>query len=378
MRKGLALLACALGVVSILVTARYGWKQADIEVDQWIAAIMYGSISLCAFFFDSVAVLVWFRGARKTGAFLGAIACLAFVVTFSNSLGGIVSRADAVQAHRQAVSDSVAGADRWELKRLQEAMAALGKFTPTDEEAVKAARRAADIATNNRTIECNKRGPNCRQRELDDEAAARALASATSAKATTDRAKTLEGQIAAVQARLDAPKEAVGHANPLGAALANMIGSGADVLTAWQQAIIALVFELCLVGMMVGYTVLGEVSKPGTAEPEDPAPIRMPELARPKLVSANPAGSVAKVMTPLLEPHKGSRVEMGDIYGAYVKACQKLQVRALALDEFVDALATFCRATKIRTKKLRSHIYLMDVQLEPATGTTRSTPLPAC
>ena len=48
---------------------------------------MFGAISLCAFLFDALAVRLWFKGARKTGAFIGAIACLAFVVTFSNSLG---------------------------------------------------------------------------------------------------------------------------------------------------------------------------------------------------------------------------------------------------------------------------------------------------
>ena len=77
----------AVGVVSILLTARYGWKQADEEIDRWIAAVMFGSISLCAFVFDALAVRLWFVGWRKAGGFIGFIAALAFVVTFSNSLG---------------------------------------------------------------------------------------------------------------------------------------------------------------------------------------------------------------------------------------------------------------------------------------------------
>lgn len=56
--------------------------------------------------------------------------------------------------------------------------------------------------------------------------------------------------------------------------LANIIGSAPDNLTSWQQAIIALAFELCLVGMMVGFTVLGEVATtpepPGPAKPAEP------------------------------------------------------------------------------------------------------------
>lgn len=101
MRKLLIAMAGCIGVVSILLTARYGWKQADEEIDRWIAAVMFGSISLCAFVFDALAVRLWFVGWRKAGGFIGFIAALAFVVTFSNSLGGIVSRADTVQAQRQ-------------------------------------------------------------------------------------------------------------------------------------------------------------------------------------------------------------------------------------------------------------------------------------
>ena len=54
----------------------------------------------------------------------------------------------------------------------------------------------------------------------------------------------------------------MGHANPLGNALAKLIGSAADVLTAWQQAVVAAVFELCLVGVMVIYELLGQTRQP--------------------------------------------------------------------------------------------------------------------
>ena len=140
MRKLLIAMAGCIGVVSILLTARYGWKQADEEIDRWIAAVMFGSISLCAFVFDALAVRLWFVGWRKAGGFIGFIAALAFVVTFSNSLGGIVSRADTVQAQRQSVTDARAD-NRRELQRLEQALKDLGKFTPADAEAVAAAKR---------------------------------------------------------------------------------------------------------------------------------------------------------------------------------------------------------------------------------------------
>ena len=232
---------------------------------------MFGAISLCAFMFDALAVRLWFRGARKTGAFIGAIACLAFVVTFSNSLGGIVSRGDTVQAARQQVTDTRAD-NRRELRRLEQALADLGKFTPADEEAVRAAKRAADTATDNRKAECDKRGPNCRQREVDEQAAATTLATITASKATTDTAKRYETAIAVVKQKLATSSgEPIGHANPLGNALALIIGSAADVLTARMQAIIALVFELCLVGLMVGFEALGHMAPAPAADTQPEA-----------------------------------------------------------------------------------------------------------
>ena len=175
MRRLLMVMAVGIGIVSILLTARYGWKQADEEIDRWIAAVMFGAISLCAFVFDALAVRLWFVGWRRTGAFIGVIAGLAFIVTFSNSLGGIVSRSDTVQAQRQSVTDTRAD-NRRELARLERALKDLGKYTPADEDAVKAAKRAADTATENRKVECDKRGPNCRQREFDEAEAASKLA----------------------------------------------------------------------------------------------------------------------------------------------------------------------------------------------------------
>ena len=323
MRKLLIAMAGCIGVVSILLTARYGWKQADEEIDRWIAAVMFGSISLCAFVFDALAVRLWFVGWRKAGGFIGFIAALAFVVTFSNSLGGIVSRADTVQAQRQSVTDARAD-NRRELQRLEQALKDLGKFTPADAEAVAAAKRAADTATENRKAECDKRGPNCRQRELDEQAAATALREVTAHKATTDAAKRYEAQIGGVKAKLASPEgAAIAHANPLGNALALIIGTAADVLTARMQAIIALVFDLCLVGLMIGVEALGHVrASPASSDDTSPVarpiitidpelkPARLRQVPRPKLVAASAeplAGSIPKIMTAALEPATGKR-----------------------------------------------------------------------
>jgi hypothetical protein len=68
------------------------------------------------------------------------------------------SRLHAGRAQRPAVTDS-REFDQREPKRLEDELAS-PRFVPTDEAAV-------------RQAECDKRGPHCRQRELDDREAAR-------------------------------------------------------------------------------------------------------------------------------------------------------------------------------------------------------------
>ena len=80
---------------------------------------------------------------------MGVVGAMALLVTITNSLGAIASRADAVTTQRETVANARQD-DRRELKRLQDALASLGRFTPTDAAAVAAAKRAADTAAKNR------------------------------------------------------------------------------------------------------------------------------------------------------------------------------------------------------------------------------------
>src|SRR5262249_17381679 len=277
MRKVLGLLVVLCGIVSIAMTSRYGWKQADNEIDQLMSAMMFGTIALCAIIFDAVAIRLWVSGWRAAGFFIGVIACLAFVVTFSNSLGSILSRSDAVEAQRQNITHQPAD-NRPQLTRLEDALTRIGSFTPTDQAAVEAAARAANTATDRRKVECGdnneKRGPLCRQREIEDTDAAAKLATTTANKATTDRARDLEGQIAKVKGRLTTSAN-VGSINPLAQALARIVPSLGDGISAMLQAAIALVFELCIIGMMVGFELLGHAApaRPTPqAQVQEPAP----------------------------------------------------------------------------------------------------------
>lgn len=389
MRKILGLLVVLCGIVSIAMTSRYGWKQADNEIDQVMSAMMFGTIALCAIIFDAVAIRLWVNGWRAAGFFIGVIACLAFVVTFSNSLGSILSRSDAVEAQRQNITDQRAD-NRRELNRLEDALAGIGSFTPTDQAAVEAATRAANTATDRRKVECGenneKRGPLCRQREIEDTDAAAKLTTTTANKSTTDRARDLEGQIAKVKARLNA-SENVGSINPLTQALARIVPSLGDGISTMMQAAIALVFELCIIGMMVGFELLGhaapnrptpqaemqESTPPIVAVPLVPEPMPEPEIlvvpppAKPKLIATNsdrrPAGSVKRILTVHLESAPGDKVEIADVGNRYRHVCRRDGKRAVTSDEFCTELDEFCRTVGIKRKQAGEHLYLLDVRL---------------
>ena len=373
MRRSLGALACCIGIVSILLTARYGWKQADDEIDRWVAVVMFGSISLCAFVFDAVAVRLWFNRLRGISVFIGLIAALAFIVSFTNSLGGIASRADKVEAQRSRILDA-RNDDRRELQRLEKQLGDLGNYVPTDQSAVDAAKRATDAATTAKERECGngdpkERGKLCREKEEAERAAADVLRKATAQKATTDRATKIELEIRALRARLD-NGEAVARANPLGDALSLLIGSAADVLTVRLQAIIALVFELCLVGLMVSYEAMSQSYEPACPK------IAMPSRLKPQLIASNPAtplGSVKRILTDNLERSPGGKVEIAEVGGRYSNICKAEGKRAVSQDAFVAEVGTFCDAIGIKRKMMGDHLYLVDVQLTRLRNGAAST-----
>src|SRR5262249_15036549 len=269
MRLLFGCLAVLLGATSVLLAARYGYKGADTTVDGLISAVVFGAIALCACLFDAAAVRLWFMRHRLGAVVGGAISAAALVVTFTNSLGAIAGRADISQAERVRTSTEIA-ADRAELKRLARERDAIN-LRPVTEEALSAAREAAAAAERIRLAECGngdprQRGPNCRARETEEQAKRDGLAALLLDQAAATRAAELEAAAAATRTRL-AKAAPVQNVNPLGAALEALVGAGATVLTAWQQAIVAAVFELCLVGVMVIFELLGQREVGGAVHP---------------------------------------------------------------------------------------------------------------
>lgn len=259
MRLLFGCLAVLLGAVSVSLAARYGYKGADTTVDGVISAVVFGAIALCAFIFDAAAVRLWFMRHHLGSLVIGTISAAALLVTFTNSLGAIAGRADLSQAERVRATTEIA-ADRAELTRLARERDAI-TLRPVTEEALAAARDAVAAAERIRLAECGngdprQRGSNCRARETEEQARRDALGALLLDQAAATSASALDAAATVVRTRL-AKAAPIQNANPLGSALELLLGAGASVLTAWQQAIVAAVFELCLVGVMVIFELLG-------------------------------------------------------------------------------------------------------------------------
>jgi hypothetical protein len=187
------------------------------------------------------------------------------------------------------------------------------------------------------------------------------LANTTAAKSTTDRAAKLEADIAVIHAKLGSAK-IVQNVNPLGSALEQMLGAAAATLTAWQQAIVAAVFELCLVGVMVIYELLGHERKPiqrqiGDARSQktlravDEVRISLPQEIKPsplpacrKAVKASPktGGSVKSFVRDQVLPVEGERVEMKTLMQDYRAWCGQKSMKPIDLSRFLDEIEEVC------------------------------------
>jgi hypothetical protein len=359
MRVLFGCLAVLLGAVSVSLAARYGFKGADTFVDGLISGTVFGLVALCAFLFDAAAVRLWFMGHRIGSGAIGLIAAAAIVVTFTNSLGAIAGRADITQAERTRAKDDAA-ADRSELARITQERAAM-VLTPASRETIVAARDAVAAAERIRTAECGngdpkQRGPNCRQRESEEQARREALSMALAGKAAAERAANLDSAAAAIRTRL-ASALPVQNPNPLGAALALLLGAGSAALTAWQQAVVAGVFELCLVGVMVIYELLGHVMQPSvsvaeacdapySAAPVGTRPNANVPAVRPKALAAPQKAKVSSIRAFVLDrlfPGEGERTEIKALMQDYRGWCAERGCTPLELSGFLDEIEKICR-----------------------------------
>jgi hypothetical protein len=360
------------------MTARYGYVGSDTPADGAIAAFFFAVIAVGGIVGPAVAVHL-FRSAtgwaRIWGVLAGIVAVVALVANLSNSLGALAGRADKTIAERTKAADNRKD-DRAELARVMAERQGLPAFTPATAETVAAAKRAADTATTNRAAECDKRGPNCRAREIDEQAAADKLAVATTNKAATDRAAKLDSDAAVIRKRLDAAP-AVASVNPLAETLGRMFAMPAETAATAQQVGMVVVVELLIAFALVAWELLGRPMAPaaspaaGTHEGGEMAPENT--NSRPdansaagnvvSLDSARPTGDPAEFALRYLEPAPGASVALDDLHRPYSAWCRDAGRRALALDEFAARFAELLAFAGMSTAKRGGRLVVRDVKL---------------
>src|SRR5262249_23984301 len=131
----------------------------------------------------------------------------------------------------------------------------------------------------------------------------------------------------------------VQNANSLGSVLELLLGASASVLTAWQQAIVAAVFELCLVGVMVIFELLGhrDVEQAGQA---GHAPGHSAQVDQPAGAPAQKEVPVRRQRRPRAKPKVSSARLVRTFFQDYVKSAPGARVEMKALTRDIRALAS--------------------------------------
>ena len=402
MRSLIGLFGLICGAVVIWTVAQYGYASADDPAARWNTAFLFGVIAAGGLFGHAVAVRVG-RVSKPWAVMIVMVCGAALVINLSNSLAALAGRNSRSAAESANQSRAIRN-DQAELGRLQKALDRLGAFNPTDQDAVDAAKRAADAATTAKERECGsgdpkQRGRFCRDKEDAERLATQALAKATADKALTDRSAKIEADMAPVRDRLRSAGPVV-DTNMQGSALARLFrlpDSEAEFAATLQQFVLAGVVEALIVLSLVSFELLAPErqqsprapsrlarlwqalrSRPSEPKPEPSTAIRVPPVEpRPRLVASSasdrPVGAIPKILTDALDSAEGERVEMADAYRRYAQECAKDSKRPVTPEQFAEPLARFCKGAGIRTKTMPDgSAYLLDVRLARSDDKTRA------
>jgi hypothetical protein len=304
---------------------------------------------------------------------LATAACLG--VTLYGGLGTIASGGADLRAENAKVSGDSAR-NLTTLKRLSAEREAM-RFTATDTEAVRAAQAAANAAERIRALECEKRGPSCRTRESEEQAKLEALTLARTNKSLTDQAAKLDGQIAALSAKLDnAPP--VKAADPQASTFSQLTGFSVDTSAALYAFLFSIALETAaMFAMMVAYStpkpamaaVVAVQPKPAAVVEEKPSNVVA-------LVSSNPpAVSLIEFAAGALTREAGANIEFDDFYLAYWQHCKAIDGRAVAPSEAVEQTNQLCAECGIGIQRRGKKRFLVGVRLKSASNSKRLGPM---
>ena len=173
--------------------------------------------------------------------------------------------------------------------------------------------------------------------------------------------------------------------NPLGDTLELLLGAAAAALTAWQQAVVAAVFELCLVGVMVIFELLGQdagsrakIQDTGHHRDDDRQPdagrttaqtAAKPSASSPSRTRSKPAPVLASVKAFIAEcvsPADGERVEMKALVHEYRAWCASKGSGPVDLETFLEEVERVCRRVGIDIVNDAQRVFCLNVKIDAA------------
>lgn len=343
--------------IGVAFVAQSAYVTSDPETAH-TAAATYGLIAAVAFGLPAFALAVANVGRRRAAWALAVLAFFAMAANWTNTLASLSGRSAGTVAEAAKAKSGVADA-RKEIDRIALVREALGTFAAADADAVHAARDAVTSAERTRKAECDKRGNNCRARELDEQKAREALTAMAAAKVATDQAAALDTEAARLRKLIEkAPADP--STNPLGEALASILPVTAASAATVQQALVALILELAIAAILAAPELLRprHTARVPCAGAERSAP----DVQKPVTPAAAP--NVIKVLADIVKPaDRRKRVEIEDVLRIYVEACKQRGADAASLEAFGAQAKAFADAAGIRVLASGGKVFWCGVKL---------------
>lgn len=376
-RIGAYVLASIPAVIGVWFVARFAYVSSDTAIDGASNAFLFGMIAVGAYAGPATALMVAANGRKGAAVLLWLLAALAMLTNWSHTLGAIASRGAGTEAERvKAKADDKD--DRAELHRLTSERARM-TFTRATAETATAARAAVAAAERTRLSECGngdlrQRGPNCRTRETEEQAARTALTAVLADVALTEQATRLENDAAAVRTRL-AKAPPIIDANPLGTALGRLLPMSAATAATFQQGFSSAIVELLIAAALALPELLRKVRTDENREPEPMSELpiadhiqvaenhtsALPILAHP------PADveTVGRFMLACFARAADGETTGGEVYARYITWCseQESALAPLDLPSFAGQFAQRCKRAGIRTRRQGDRVVCVGVKL---------------
>jgi hypothetical protein len=359
-------LGLMLGAAAVALVAHNGYASDGMPLDRTTTALLYSIIALTGLAGPALAYRLYRSTSMKPlGVLLGLISAAALVTNVTN-----LTRAEPGRAVSAAVTQfvstparvSVSASNTYgiDLQRLTAERAAL-YFNPTTEAAVAQARSAYMEADGAHRAECSeRRNPKCGELSADLAAKQDTFLAAARDRTATERAETLDAEIASIHARLGtaadpAPAEQSGTSVPRDEPLPSREKA------TWQQIFVALATQIAIACSLVPWNL---PRKPSKAAAIRQAIGDIP--ARPTKREPANEGDLAKFVHECISPARGESVELRALYLRFLDWCDEQRLSALPPRAFAQAVVRRCAEEQIEVRHHGSDVVCLDVKVAPA------------